>query len=178
MLINLLKITKLLFIINQHQNFNAMKTKPILITLLISLYFLTVTAQDSKDSLAIEIACRNYIEGWKNGDMEKISSAVSPELVKRTVMIDGDGHSYTSGMSFSLFKTFSRSSRNGIRLQDYRPDEEFSFEVVIYDISGDFATAKTIVPKYNFFDYCQLARFDGEWKIINILWGWMPQGNE
>lgn len=152
-----------------------MKTKTVLICLLLTFLFLTVSAQTSSDSLAIEIACRNYIEGWKNGDMEKISSAVSPELVKRTVMVDGEANSYTSGMSYSLFKTFSRSSRNGIQMQDFRPDEEFSFEVIIYDISGDFATAKTIVPKYNFFDYCQLAKFDGEWKIINILWGWIPQ---
>jgi hypothetical protein len=152
-----------------------MKTKTTFISLLLFILFITATAQNPSDSLAIKNACRNYIEGWHQGNMEKISTSVSPELVKRTVMADSEGKSYTSGMSYSLFKTFSRSSRNGIQMQDFRPDEEFSFEVVIYDISGDFATAKTIVPKYNFFDYCQLAKFDGEWKIFNILWGWIPQ---
>src|SRR5690606_712198 len=104
----------------------------------------------------------------KEGDLEKISAAVSPELVKRTVMVDGESKSYTSGMSYSLFRTFSRTSRNGIQMQDFLPEEEFSYEVLIYDIMGDFAVAKTIVPKYGFFDYCQLAKFDGEWKIFNI----------
>lgn len=155
-----------------------MNTKTILISLLLPFLFFKTLAQSSNDSLAIENTCRNYIEGWKNGDIDKISSAVSPELVKRTIMVDGEGHSYTSGMSYSLFKTFSRSSKNGISLQDFRPNEEFGFEVIIYDISGDLATVKTIVPKYNFFDYCQLARFDDEWKIINILWGWLPQSND
>ena len=39
----------------------------------------------------------------------------------------------------------------------------------------DYALVKTVTTKYGFFDYCQLARFNGEWKIINVLWGWLPQ---
>lgn len=152
-----------------------MYIKTIFFSLLLPFLFFSTFAQKTNDSLAIENTCRNYIEGWKEGDLEKIYAAVSPELVKRTVMVDGESNSYTSGMSYSLFKTFSRLSRNEIQMQDYLPEEEFRFEVVIYDITGDFALAKTIVPKYGFFDYCQLAKFDGEWKIFNILWGWLPQ---
>lgn len=39
----------------------------------------------------------------------------------------------------------------------------------------DYAMARASNTKYGFFDYCQLARFNGEWKIINVLWGWLPR---
>lgn len=152
-----------------------MKRKTLFILLLFSFTLYTTYAQNDNDSLSIVNICRNYIEGWKDGDLEKISSAVSPELVKRTVMVDMEGNSYSSGMSYSLFKSFARSGRSGIQMKDFLPEEEFRFDVIIYDITGDFAITKTIVPKYGFFDYCQLARFNGEWKIFNILWGWIPE---
>jgi hypothetical protein len=152
-----------------------MKTKTLITLFSLLFLYYTGTSQNKPDSLAIKNACSNYIEGWKEGDINKISASVSPELVKRTVMVDREGNSYSSGMSFSLFKTFSRSSKDGIQLKDFLPGEDFSYEVIIYDISGDFASAKTIVPKYNFFDFCHLAKFDGEWKIFNIIWGWIPQ---
>jgi hypothetical protein len=51
----------------------------------------------------------------------------------------------------------------------------FKLSVFIYDISGNYALAKTVNTKYGFFDYCQLAKFNGEWKIFNVLWGWLPK---
>jgi hypothetical protein len=59
--------------------------------------------------------------------------------------------------------------------QDLEPDKPFKLDVSVYDVTGDYALAKTVNTKYGFFDYCQLAKFNGEWKIINVLWGWLPQ---
>jgi hypothetical protein len=147
--------------------------------LLTAISFCTATyAQTKSDSLAVETACRNYIEGWKDGDMGKIANAVSPELTKRTVMRDREGNSYTTDMSYSSFQAFARTTKHGVRMPDLEPDKEITCEVIIYDITGDFALAKTIVSKYGFFDYCQLAKVDGEWKIINILWGLTPRQNQ
>jgi hypothetical protein len=154
-----------------------MKTKTIIILVALACSFLSVKSQSREDSLAVERTCRNYIEGWKEADMAKIEAAVTPELVKRTVMKDPQGVSFTDDMSYSLFRVFSKRSADGIRMKDLTPDNDFSVEVVIFDISGDFASAKTMVPKYGFFDYCQLAKFNGEWRIFNILWGMMPVQN-
>ncbi len=150
-----------------------------LTVLLIAISFCTSTyAQTKADSLAVETACRNYIEGWKDGDMGKIANAVSPELTKRTVMRDREGNSYTTDMSYSSFQAFARTTKHGVRMPDLEPDKEITCEVKIFDITGDFALAKTVVSKYGFFDYCQLAKVDGEWKIINILWGLTPRQNQ
>jgi len=151
-----------------------MKTR-ILILLALIFFGFTLSAQTMKDSLAVENACRDYIEGWGTADVERVAKGVSSELCKRTVGKDKDGLSYTNQMSASLLKLVTKMNKEGMRVKDLTPDEKLNPEVIIYDITGDFATAKTVCTKYGFFDYCQLAKFDGEWKIFNVMYGFMPQ---
>jgi hypothetical protein len=151
-----------------------MKTR-ILILLAFTFYGLILNAQTKEDSLAVEKACRDYIEGWGTADVERVANGVSPELCKRTIGKDKDGLSYSSQMSASLLKFVTEMNKDGIRVKDLKPDEKLNPEVIIYDITGDFANAKTVCTKYGFFDYCQLAKFEGEWKIFNVMYGFMPQ---
>jgi hypothetical protein len=114
------------------------------------------------------------VEGWATGDMDRVAKGVSPELVKRTVSQDKEGVSFTNNMSASLLLIATKMNKEGVRGKDFEPDKPFKLDVRIYDITGDFALAKTVNTKYGFFDYCQLAKFNGEWKIINVLWGMLP----
>ncbi len=132
-------------------------------------------AQTKQDSTAIEKACRDYVEGWATGDADRVARGVSPELVKRTVGQDKEGVCYTNNMSASLLLIATKGNKEGVRGKDLEPDKPFRLDVHIYDVSGDYALAKTVNTKYGFFDYCELAKFNGEWKIINVLWGWLPQ---
>ena len=154
--------------------------KKILSTLLIFFVFSILTnAQTKEDILAIEKACRDYVEGWATGDIDRVSNAVSEELVKRTVAMDKNGFCFTINMSASQLKfATKRNGEEGIRVKDLEPDKEFKLDVEIYDMTGNCALAKTVNTKYGFFDYCQLAKFNGEWKIFNVLYGWTPQENE
>ncbi len=145
----------------------------ILICLLIS--GLTLNAQTKEDSLAIEKACRNYVEGWATGDVDRVAKGVSPELVKRTVSQDKEGVSYINNMGASLLLIATKGNKEGVKGRDLEPDKPFNLNVHISDISGDYALVKASNTKYGFFDYCQLAKFNGEWKIINVLWGWLPK---
>lgn len=138
-------------------------------------YGLTINAQTKQDSLAIEMACRNYVEGWAEGNVERVAQGVSPELVKRTLSRDKDGANSINNMGASLLINASKMNKDGNKARDLEPDKNFKLDVFIYDITGDYALAKTINTKYGFFDYCQLAKFNGEWKIINVLWGMLPQ---
>jgi hypothetical protein len=104
-----------------------------------------------------------------------VARAVSPELVKRTVGQDKEGVSFTNNMSASLLIGVTKMNREGVKGKDLEPDKPFSLEVRICDVTGDYAMARASNTKYGFFDYCQLARFNGEWKIINVLWGWLPK---
>jgi len=78
----------------------------------------------------------------------------------------------------SLLLTATRMNREGVKGKDLQPDQPFKLDVRILDITGDFATARTVNAKYGFFDYCHLAKFDGEWKILNVLWGWLPKSGD
>ncbi len=131
--------------------------------------------QTKADSIAVEKACRDYVEGWAEGNIERVSKAVSPELVKRNISQDAEGASFIADMSASLLIGITKRNRGGAKAKDYEPGKPFKLEVTIYDISGDYALAKTVNTKYNFFDYCQLAKYNGEWKIINVLWAYLPQ---
>jgi Putative lumazine-binding len=149
-----------------------------IVTVFVFLFFgLTISAQTEKDSLAIEKACRDYVEGWKEGNLVRISNGVSAELVKRTIRKDNEGLSFISNMDATLLKNFAKRNINGVKAKDFEPNKEFNLDVTIYDITGDYALAKTVNTKYGFFDYCQLAKFNGEWKIINVLWSWIPASN-
>lgn len=134
-----------------------------------------LTAQTKADSLAVEKACRDYVEGWAEGNVERVAQGVSPELTKRTVSQDKDGMSFTNDMSASLLLLVTKRNKEGVRSTDLEPEKPFKLDVYIYDITADFALAKTVNTKYGFFDYCQLAKVNGEWKVINVLWGWLPQ---
>lgn len=152
-----------------------MKKLLILSALYLLFPMVTLLAQAPADSMAIEKACRDYVEGWAEGDAGRVALGVSPELTKRTVGKDQDGASYTSDMSASMLVAATKRNRGGVNMRDLEPYKPFSLEVNIYDITGEFALAKTVNTKYGFFDYCQLAKVNGEWKVINVLWGYIPQ---
>lgn len=142
----------------------------IMVTFSISLY-----AQASADSLAIEKAVRDYVEGWQSGDTERVSSAVSPELAKRVVMSDDKNHFFISDMSASLLVFATLKNKDGIRMPDLTPDEPFKLYVKILDISGNVASVKAWNTKYGFLDYCHQARYGESWKIVNVLWDYLPK---
>jgi len=132
-------------------------------------------AQSRIDSLAIEQIVRDYVEGWQVGDAERVKNAVSPELKKRVVMKDKEGNYFISDMGASLLVYATLKNKDGIRIPDKQPEEAFKLNVVILDITGNTASAKAWNTKYGFFDYCHLALFGEEWKIVNVLWDWLPE---
>jgi hypothetical protein len=152
-----------------------MKNFGILMVVAFVLSGMQLKAQTKQDSLSIEKACRDYVEGWATGDADRVAKGVSPELVKRTIGQDKEGMSFTNNMSASLLIVATKMNKEGVRGKDLEPDKPFKLDVRIFDITGDYALAKAVNTKYGFFDYCQLAKYNGEWKIINVLWGWVPQ---
>ena len=78
-------------------------------------------------------------------------------------------------MSASLLLLVTKMNKKGVKGKDLEPDKAFKLDVHINDVTADFALVKTVNTKYGFFDYCQLAKFNGEWRIFNVLWGWLPE---
>jgi hypothetical protein len=120
-------------------------------------------AQTREDSLAIRRAALDYIEGWYEGNGERMARAVHPELAKRIVLLDSVGNSWIRDMTAS---ELVRSTRMGGGSRT--PQAEQRKEVRILDIFQGAASVR--VDAATWIDYMQLARWDGRWVIVNVLW--------
>lgn len=121
----------------------------------------------NNDSASIRETALNYVEGFYNSDWQRMTKAVHPELAKRIIIRDSLGNYMLENMGASelLFNT-KRNKNTNIN----NPDQPFKADVIIYDIYGKVATAKVVTNKFKFIDYLHLGKFDGEWKIVNVLW--------
>lgn len=116
----------------------------------------------------IEAALRDYIDGWYEGNAERMARALHPDLRKQGIMTLPDGKVFVNESSASAMVAFTRA---GFGKKKARPDQKN--QVVILDVSGDLASAKSVSP--DFIDYIHLARIDGQWKIVNVLWEPLPE---
>jgi hypothetical protein len=115
------------------------------------------------EKVLIEKAIRDYIDGWYDGDAERMTRALHPDLTKRRVVALPNGR--------ELFNTVSADAMieyTSMGFGKKSKKEGQVNEVIILDISPQTATAKSI--SHEFIDYIHLAKVNGQWRIINVLW--------
>lgn len=117
-----------------------------------------------KEEPAIRQAALDYIEGWYEGNAERMERALHPDLVKREVNRLPTGKDILSSVSASNMVEFTRAGGGA-----ETPKEEQKNQVIILGMYQNIATAKAISADY--IDYLHLAKIDGQWKIVNVLWG-------
>ena len=128
----------------------------------------TVRAQASADSAAIRAAALDYVEGWYEGNAERMTRALHPGLVKRIVIADtATGKSVLQGMGASALVN---GTRHGYGKST--PKDKQQKDVRILDIFGNAASARATMADW--IDYMQLAKVDGRWVIVNVLWERKP----
>lgn len=124
-------------------------------------------AQNADDCASIRQAALDYIEGWYTGDAERMERAVHPALAKRIVRTQNGvsqlGH---QGADILIGNTRLGSGSD-------TPEARRLKEVSILDINGNAASAK--IDASDWVDYLHLVRWNGSWKIINVLWEPKPQ---
>lgn len=128
----------------------------------------TLPAQAPSDSAAVRQTALDYIEGWYAGDASRMERAVHSELVKRIVTRDAGGTSWLSQVGAS---SMVRATRAGAGTD--LPPERRTIDVRILDLYGDVAAVRVLSTKL--IDYMQLARWDGRWRIVNVLWDYRPE---
>jgi hypothetical protein len=111
----------------------------------------------------IESAARDYIDGWYEGSVERMQRAFHPDLAKRTLSALPNGRMVVRTLSADTMVEYTRA---GFGKKSARPDQKN--QVIILDVSGNMASVKTI--SHEFVDYLHMARVDGAWKIVNVLW--------
>ncbi|MET0398625.1 MAG: nuclear transport factor 2 family protein [Longimicrobiaceae bacterium] len=124
-------------------------------------------AQSAADSAAVRRAALDYIEGWYGGDAARMQRAVHPELAKRIVHRDAQGQSLLSATSADALVYATRLGAG----KDVPPERQEK-DVRILTLDGDMASVRLVSTKL--VDYMHLARWNGEWKIVNVLWDFRP----
>jgi hypothetical protein len=119
------------------------------------------------DEVAIRQTALDYIEGWYEGDAVRMERALHPELAKRMVSPDSHGRSRLNQMSAM---TLVQSTRAGGG--SHTPKEQQQKDITILDRFNNAAVVKIVASGW--VDYLEEVKFDGQWKIINVLWELKP----
>ena len=126
-------------------------------------------SQSASDSAAIRSTALDYVEGWYDGNPQRMARAVHPELVKRIVVSDtATGQSVLQNMGATALVN---GTRHGYGKST--PKERQQKDVTILDIFGNAASAKAVMADW--IDYMQLAKVNGRWVIVNVLWEKKPE---
>lgn len=125
-------------------------------------------AQAAADSAGIRQAALDYIDGYYTGDGARMERAVHPELAKRIVRTNEQGRSQLGQMSAMSLVMGTRAGGG----KD-TPVAERREDVTILDIYQNAASAKIYASGW--VDYLHLAKWNGRWVIVNVLWELHPQ---
>jgi hypothetical protein len=125
--------------------------------------------QSAADSAAIRTTALDYVEGWYEGNPQRMARAVHPELVKRIVV--GDTATRQSVIQNMGATALVNGTRHGYGKST--PKERQQKDVTILDIFGNAASAKAVMADW--IDYMQLAKMNGRWVIVNVLWEKKPE---
>lgn len=126
-------------------------------------------AQAAADSAAIRATALDYIEGWYEGNGERMERALHPELAKRIVNTNPQNNRSVLGQQSAM--TLVLGTRNGGGKQT--PVAQQRKDVRILDIFGN--TASVRVDASGWIDYMHIAKWNGRWVIVNVLWENRPQ---
>lgn len=125
-------------------------------------------AQAAADSAGIRQAALDYIDGYYTGDGARMERAVHPELAKRIVRTNEQGRSQLGQMSAMSLVMGTRAGGGKDTPMAERRDD-----VTILDIYQNAASAKIYASGW--VDYLHLAKWNGRWVIVNVLWELHPQ---
>ncbi len=137
--------------------------------LILTFVFLPLWAEEKKcdlekEMVALEKAALNYIEGWYEGNPERMAEALHPELQKKGVLLLKETGKYM--LNPAGYSKMIELTRVGFGKKV--PAEKRNIHIKILDISKRTACVKTVSVEY--IDYLQLVKLDGQWKIVHVLW--------
>jgi hypothetical protein len=144
------------------------------VLLLVSVVQLGVQAQEkaadkapaaTSDAEQIKQTALDYIEGFYEADAARMERALHPELAKRIVRTDQRGRNSLGQMS-------ALTLVNATRTHEKTPKDKQQKDVTVLDIFGNAASAKIVATDW--IDYLHLAKWNGRWVIVNVLWETKP----
>jgi hypothetical protein len=143
--------------------------KKLLIITLLFLSILTIDVKAQSEELRVSAAILNYVEALYEAKPELIAESVHPDLHKYGYYKAKDATTYQgSSMTFKQLQELAGKWNAKKWLSEDAPKE-----IKIFEIQDQTATAK--LTAYWGTDYFHLAKIDGKWMIMNVLWQSPPQ---
>ena len=144
-----------------------MKTTLLLLAIIL-VSALSLNAQTSDgDREAIKATALDYIEGWYEGNPERMERALHPDLAKRIVRTNDKGQSMLGQMSAMTLVQYVKGGGG-----KNTPKEKQQKDVTILDVFGNAASVKVVAADW--IDYLHIAKSNGRWVIVNVLWEMKP----
>jgi hypothetical protein len=120
------------------------------------------------DREAITQTALDYVEGWYEGNVERMERALHPDLAKRVVFTDEKGRSRLDQMSaMGLVQGVKRGGGKDT------PKEKQQKDITILDVFENAASVKAVMSGW--IDYMHIAKVNGRWVIVNVLWELKPR---
>ncbi|HUP89366.1 MAG TPA: nuclear transport factor 2 family protein [Longimicrobiales bacterium] len=127
----------------------------------------TMQAQTRADTTAVMRAGLDYIEGFYQGDADMLRRSVHPNVAKFGWYLPNKSTTWEpDSMSYAEF--ISYADRVKARGAKGAPPANAPKEVRILDLLDQTAALK--VTAWWGTDYLHLAKYDGKWMILHVLW--------
>ena len=120
------------------------------------------------DKAAITQTALDYLEGWYAGDAERMERALHPELAKRIMRTNPQGQSRLEQMGAMTLVQYTR--RGGGK---NTPKDKQQKDITILDVFENAASVKAVATDW--IDYLHVAKSNGKWVIVNVLWEMKPR---
>lgn len=148
-----------------------MKKTVVLSLLLLAACAVNLSAQTDADREAVKRAALDYAESYYEGNGEKMEAALSPDLAKRIANTNAQGR---SGLGHMSAMTLVQIIRTGSGKNT--PKAEQQKDVSILDMMVNSATVK--LEMRDWVDYMHIAKLNGKWLIVNVLWENKPKKDD
>jgi hypothetical protein len=112
---------------------------------------------------AVVAAALDYMEGALTADPDRFARGVHPQLTK--VVIRTSRQTGRQSLSYATFTSLVEWVRGAA---EQMADRDKTVDVTVFDIGHDVATVRAIGKVW--YDFLQLAKIDGQWRLVNVLW--------
>jgi len=112
---------------------------------------------------AVTRAVLEYVDGSMAGDADRVAGVLHPEFHSaRPSSVQQTGRQFLNsyGITFQVEATRARG--------ETAAEADRAIDLTILGIGYDLASVRAVSSAS--YEYIQLAKIDGEWKLINVLW--------
>jgi hypothetical protein len=130
----------------------------------------SLVGQSTPDSAGVRQAVLDYVEGFYEGDTTRLARGLLPQLNKYGYYIPRGDSVYT-GEAMSYAEAIQYA--NGVKARNQPAPATAPKKIVIFDVQDQTASAK--LTAWWGTDYLLLAKYNGQWKIVQVLWQSPPR---